>query len=217
MYCYTCNTEKETSFFYESDRRNCKCCNQQRRREIKLNKELGIKTSSRRSAHYDKKLSEFIGPPEPKKQRQYRKTKEWYDNNPEKVRAHYKNKAPSLKKDREENPKKYMIIRAKSRAKEKDLEFNITEDDLHIPSHCPILGTELIPNCADRKYSMSIDRIDPSKGYIKGNVWVISNRANAMKNNADFAMLFKFAQWVFSITNLTYEQVVKIPNYTALP
>jgi hypothetical protein len=32
--------------------------------------------------------------------------------------------------------------------------------------------------------SYSLDRIDSNKGYVKGNVWVISRRANVIKNNA---------------------------------
>lgn len=35
-----------------------------------------------------------------------------------------------------------------------------------------------------RPNAASLDRIDNSKGYVRGNVMVISLRANAIKNNA---------------------------------
>ena len=206
MYCYSCNTEKSLFDFYESDPRNCKACKKLRREELKKNRELGIPNSRPKS--YNKRKTEFIGPPEPRKSRKKRKAEEWKNKNLSKIKNYYENKAEDLKKDRVENPKKYMIIRARNRSKEKSLDFNITEDDIFIPTHCPILGVKLIPNCKDRTHSMSIDRIDPSKGYVKGNVWVISNRANAMKNNADFEMLLAFAKWVFSISALTHEEVM---------
>ena len=207
MYCYNCNTEKSIFDFYESDQRNCKSCKKARREEIKKNRELGIPTP--RKKEYNKRKPDFIGPPEPKKLRNKRKVEQWHENNPSKSRLYYEAKSEQFKKDRVENPKKYMISRAKNRAKKKELEFNITEDDIFIPSHCPILGVKLVPNCGNRVNSMSLDRIDPSKGYIKGNVWVISNRANAMKNNADFELLLKFAKWVLSINALTHEQIMK--------
>jgi hypothetical protein len=34
-----------------------------------------------------------------------------------------------------------------------------------------------------------IGKLDPEKGYIKGNVWVISNRANTLKNDASLQEL----------------------------
>jgi len=42
-----------------------------------------------------------------------------------------------------------------------------------------------------RQYRISkgLDRIDSTKGYIKGNVWVISNRANTLKNDASLQEL----------------------------
>lgn len=79
----------------------------------------------------------------------------------------------------------YLIRAAKQRAKEKGLEFNITEEDIPLPDKCPLL--EIPMDSFDYKArwnSYSIDRIDSSKGYIKGNVWVISKRANTIKNNA---------------------------------
>lgn len=73
--------------------------------------------------------------------------------------------------------KEYSIYhRAKNRAVKKNLEFNIEISDIIIPEECPILKKVMdIP---------SIDRIDPNKGYIKGNIQIISNRANMLKNNA---------------------------------
>jgi len=85
-----------------------------------------------------------------------------------------------------------MISAARQRAKDKNLDFNIDHDYIRsiTPSHCPILGMSLewskyrggprttLPN------SPSLDRIDPAKGYVKDNVWIISHRANAIKNNA---------------------------------
>jgi hypothetical protein len=85
-----------------------------------------------------------------------------------------------------------MVWSARQRAKNKGLAFDIDHDYIRsiVPSHCPIFGMPLewsvqrggaaliLPN------SPSLDRIDPSKGYVKGNVWIISNRANTIKNDA---------------------------------
>lgn len=105
-----------------------------------------------------------------------------------------------LKQYNEDNLEKKMLYRAKKRAKLKNLEFNIDESDI-IPKFCPILGIELkVANKGEgkggRHYSPSLDRIDSSKGYIKGNVWVISNRANTIKSDASKEELIKFAEWV---------------------
>jgi hypothetical protein len=60
---------------------------------------------------------------------------------------------------------------AKKRALKKGLEFSIELKDIHIPRKCPILKVPLI--CSTR-YSPSIDRIYPNKGYVKDNIAVIS-------------------------------------------
>jgi len=106
------------------------------------------------------------------------------------------------KKYNKENPvlvmTNNMAMHARRRAKNKNIPFDIDLDYIRSmvgenaerASHCPVLGTLLdwslqrgnggnpVPN------SPSLDRIDPSKGYVKGNVWVISYRANAIKNDA---------------------------------
>lgn len=81
-----------------------------------------------------------------------------------------------------------MLARAKNRAKKKNLEFNLTLDDIKIPAVCPIFGLPIRTNQTGKSGyypdSPSLDRIDNNKGYIKGNVRVISNRANQIKSDA---------------------------------
>jgi hypothetical protein len=63
---------------------------------------------------------------------------------------------------------------------------NIEFGDLEFPSHCPVLGLELdyfTEGKGRLENSVSFDRVDPTKGYIKGNVIVMSWRANRIKND----------------------------------
>ena len=86
---------------------------------------------------------------------------------------------------------------AKQRAKRKELEFDIDINDIVIPYVCPVLDIPLQRNEGRQQFnSPSLDRIDNSKGYVKGNIMVISNLANIMKSYASPYELVKFAQWV---------------------
>jgi hypothetical protein len=44
--------------------------------------------------------------------------------------------------------------------------------------------------------SPTLDRIDNAKGYVKGNVCVISKKANTMKNNATPEEVWKLSEYV---------------------
>ena len=83
--------------------------------------------------------------------------------------------------------------RIKDTAKQRGLEFDLTEEDIIIPTHCPLLNIPLDFN-GSRYNSPSLDRIDNTKGYVKGNVWVISELANRMKNGATIEQLLTFAK-----------------------
>lgn len=79
------------------------------------------------------------------------------------------------------HPLRLKLKRIRLRAKKNGLPFNLEEGDIEIPDMCPVLGIPIkqgYPNTA------SLDRIDPSKGYTKDNVRVISHRANSLKSNA---------------------------------
>ena len=78
-----------------------------------------------------------------------------------------------------------MLARAKSRAKKNNLPFNIELADIIIPERCPLLGIKIeSTEFRNSPNNPSLDKIIPKKGYIKDNVWVISNRANTLKNDA---------------------------------
>ena len=71
---------------------------------------------------------------------------------------------------KENDIQSYLWKSAKNRAKQRGEDFSIELKDIIVPDKCPILGIPL-------------DRIDSSKGYVKGNIWVISLRANRIKND----------------------------------
>lgn len=90
-------------------------------------------------------------------------------------------------------PQYNLFHKAKRRAQANGLPFNIELVDVVIPKKCPLLGLEikqgggpLSPNSA------SLDRITPRLGYVKGNVWVISQKANQMKSDLDLPQLRHF-------------------------
>lgn len=88
--------------------------------------------------------------------------------------------------------KKSLLRGAQQRAKNKNIEFNIGIEDFEIPERCPLLGIPLNNHIGEQTLqddSPSLDRIDSSKGYIPGNVWIISNKANRAKNNLTLSEL----------------------------
>lgn len=101
-------------------------------------------------------------------------TKEEWNKYHSSQRKKYRDKQPVL--DRIYN-------QIKASATKRGLEFNLKKEDLFIPEFCPILGLKLVFN--ENKLgpdSYTADRVDNSKGYIKGNVQIISYKANMLKD-----------------------------------
>lgn len=74
---------------------------------------------------------------------------------------------------------------ATARAKKKKIPINITIDDIIVPDLCPVLGIKLERAVGKAKpNSPSLDRMIPELGYVKGNIMVISHKANTIKNNS---------------------------------
>lgn len=77
---------------------------------------------------------------------------------------------------------------ARTRAREKHRLFTIAIQDIQIPECCPLLGMPLVSG-SHSGASPSLDRLDSDKGYIPGNVWVISHKANTAKSNLSLSEL----------------------------
>jgi|SRR5579859_2712992 len=122
----------------------------------------------------------------------------WRRNHPEEVKARNRayrqeNKAAvKLAQQRwnTNNPEKVMLATARKRARKFGLEFSISLDDVRIPEFCPVLGIRLLRGAKRAcDASPALDRIDNSRGYVVGNVAVISMRANRIKADASAAEL----------------------------
>jgi hypothetical protein len=60
---------------------------------------------------------------------------------------------------------------------------------------CPIFGTKMEFG-GDKKTSPSLDRVDPTKGYVRGNIAWISDRANTIKTDANSEQILKVGKWL---------------------
>ena len=122
-------------------------------------------------------------------------TQKWRDDNRAHVREYFHKY--SIK-----NPEKILLLSAKNRSKKRGVECTINETDINIPKLCPVfkepLEKEFRPSGKKgaSPYAASLDRIDNTKGYIKGNIQVLSNKANSMKSNATPQELLQFAFWI---------------------
>lgn len=79
-----------------------------------------------------------------------------------------------------------MIKHARHRAKQNNLQFDLKIEDIPpLPEYCPVFPwiklERSLNKATDNSYTL--DRIDNGKGYVKGNIKVISNRANSCKRD----------------------------------
>lgn len=94
-----------------------------------------------------------------------------------------------------------ILNRARERSKLKGMECTIEKEDIVIPECCPILNIPLIVKIGKSGgdiNSPALDRIDNSKGYIKGNIMIMSHLANMMKSCATNKHLINFSNWIQS-------------------
>jgi hypothetical protein len=141
--------------------------------------------------------------------------KRYYEKNKEKIRKKAKDNYDTNKEEFIAKQRKYyssekgravrLLTKAKQRAKEEGLEFDLSHEDIVIPERCPYLDVPLTHELGQGQLptNSSIDRIDSSKGYVKGNIQIISRLANTMKSNATHEQLLTFAKNVLALEGQT--------------
>lgn len=96
---------------------------------------------------------------------------------------------------RSNNPSSYLITKAKRRATLQGVPFDLKPDDFEIPEFCPVLGIPLYRGSKNGYNSPSLDRIRPALGYVRGNIVVVSWRANMLKKDATIEELIGLAKF----------------------
>jgi hypothetical protein len=95
------------------------------------------------------------------------------------------------------DPELFIWRNARNRAKEKGLAFSIALEDIVIPEFCPVLGIKIEKGSGPfLPSSPSIDRFDPTKGYVPGNIFIISNRANIIKRDCTIEEVRALLVWM---------------------
>lgn len=105
-----------------------------------------------------------------------------YHTEEERKAARTKAAIKSRNKRNKKDPRYSLWVSSKNNAYNNGLVHDLEIEDIVIPEYCPVLGFKLAMN-GRFPNSMSIDKIDPTKGYTKGNVRVISFKANRLKSN----------------------------------
>ena len=100
---------------------------------------------------------------------------------------------------RNTDPRRKMLQQMRGRARVRGIQFNLELSDISIPDMCPYLKVPfVIGTKGNYEYTHSVDRIDNSKGYIPGNIEVVTKKANSMKNSATDKELINFALEIIS-------------------
>ena len=127
--------------------------------------------------------------------------KKYYLINKEKI---IKQTTENKKRIAKEDPVYSLFVRAKERAKKRNILFDIDKEYLKsiYPKNnkCPILNIDfqlgfLNEIKKNKDYAPSLDRIIPDKGYVKGNLVIVSFIANRVKNNVSVETLEKIVNF----------------------
>ncbi len=105
----------------------------------------------------------------------------------------------------------YSVIKYK--CDKQDLAFDFKIDDLApFPLVCPVLEIPIDyfkKGHGGSNYSPSIDRVIPDNGYVRGNVRIISQKANRLKQNSSIDEQIQLLAYSSNTDPIEIEEVIK--------
>jgi hypothetical protein len=188
---YQDNKEKLAKYYQDNKEKLAKYRQDNKEKRIEYNKKYRQdnkeKLTKYRQGNKEKLRANCKKYYQDNKEKRVANSKKYRQDNKEKI-------AETFKKYRQDNKEKLIVSRAKTRANKNNVPFDIDEDYIKKiwPKHniCPIFKIKLEQsNLHTGDQSPSLDRIIPKLGYVKGNVQIMSSKANRIKNNATFEEL----------------------------
>lgn len=130
----------------------------------------------------------------------FARRKKVIDDQARKYREDPQHRSDVLKRVRSyyrEDYRRQMLQMARGRAKKEGLPCDLESiEDIPKPTHCPVLGVKLVMGTrCNGPNSPSLDKIVPELGYVKGNIVVVSLRANQIKSDATIEELQAVAKF----------------------
>jgi len=101
-----------------------------------------------------------------------------------------------------DNTMPHQFRQRKNQALKKGIPFTIELDELDQPEYCPILGIKLNYAWGGKNGKLrdpakaTVDKVIPELGYVPGNVYVISWRANKLKSDMTLDELEKIMNYI---------------------
>jgi hypothetical protein len=206
--CSTCGVVKPVASFTHRGgklRGTCKDCQAARRahRAAELAKAGSLSCSACRVEKSAEQFSLKARGSRLCRECQNGRAREWYANNIDHARDYHRLKARGYYSfSREFDPIRWMLNLCRNRAHSSGIPFDLTREDIFLPEFCPVLGIRLRrPGEGQANDSPSLDRIDATRGYVRGgyvrgNVAIISMLANRLKNNGTAEQHERIAAWM---------------------
>ena len=138
--------------------------------------------------------------------------RKWCEENKEKIAEYYQNNKERIFENKKNNPfttqSSVLSNKARTRAREKNIPIDL--DFISTPNITNWLKHQLRCECCNVEFdigfkngkeggksnSPSLDRFDPEKGYVKGNVYLICFECNSLKRDANSKRLEMVVNWM---------------------